>query len=445
MRVLHVSLGLPPLRTGGMTRYCVELAQSQREHGDRVALLFPGRFLPGKTRIKHSLWRGIETFEVINPLPVALTYGIDSPAQFTASCNAIDAYEELLSTFRPSYIHVHCFQGIHSEFFTLAKSRSIPLLFTTHDYYPMCSRCTFVNPLGERCMSGPAPERCAKCNSGRGMTFQKNIVMQSATYAWLKDSGLMRLLGERVKKGMNASRSDKESNAEPSHAYVKAFEKVIEYNSSIVESFDVLLSNSELTERIYRQYYPRLNYVKLPITHSGLNRRVGSEKDSEGKRPTRIAYYGGNKKYKGIEVLAEASKLVFQRGVQAEFLLYGDDYPESLQIVGGVKKGRLDPRDVQTTMRRCDFVVVPSTYPETFGFVVLEALCCGTPVICSDAVGASDLLSEECIFMAGDSVSLANAIENGVKGNRLPANVPENYPLSMDEQRETIEAIVHGL
>lgn len=445
MRVLHVSLGLPPLRTGGMTRYCIELAQSQLDHGDRVALLFPGRFLPGKTRIKQSLWHGVETFEVINPLPVALTYGIDSPAQFTTPCNAISAYEKLLSTFMPSYIHVHCFQGIHREFFELAKSRSIPLLFTTHDYYPICSRCTFVNPSGERCMKGPAPERCAECSRGRGMTFQKNIVMQSAAYARLKESKLMRYFGERVKRRMSVSRANEADKDELPHGYVEAFGKLIDYNRSIIKMFDALLTNSELTERTYRHYYPKLNYIRLPITHSGLERHVGSRVSDEDKHPSRIAYYGGNKKYKGIEVLAKASELLFKRGVKVEFLLYGDDYPEPLQVIGGVKKGKLDPRDVLVTMSECDFVVVPSTYPETFGFVVLEALCCGTPVICSDVVGASDLVSGERIFKAGDSVSLANAIENGLRISRPSADVPENYPLSMDEQREAIEATVYGL
>ena len=45
MRVLHYTLGLPPYRTGGLTKYATDLMLSQAEAGDSVALLWPGRYL----------------------------------------------------------------------------------------------------------------------------------------------------------------------------------------------------------------------------------------------------------------------------------------------------------------------------------------------------------------------------------------------------------------
>ena len=44
MRVLHLSLGLPPFRTGGLNRYCADLMQQQVEDGQDVLLLYPGEF-----------------------------------------------------------------------------------------------------------------------------------------------------------------------------------------------------------------------------------------------------------------------------------------------------------------------------------------------------------------------------------------------------------------
>jgi alpha-1,6-mannosyltransferase len=51
---------------------------------------------------------------------------------------------------------------------------------------------------------------------------------------------------------------------------------------------------------------------------------------------------------------------------------------------------------------------------ETYGFVVAEALCCGTPVIVPDAGGASDLAGAGYaeIYAAGDTNSAARAILN---------------------------------
>jgi alpha-1,6-mannosyltransferase len=49
---------------------------------------------------------------------------------------------------------------------------------------------------------------------------------------------------------------------------------------------------------------------------------------------------------------------------------------------------------------------------ETFGFVVAEALCCGTPVIVPDAGGAGDLAAAEYAetYAPGDTTSAAKAI-----------------------------------
>ena len=70
MKVLHVALGLPPLRTGGLTRYCVDLMEAQARGGFKVSLLYPGRFLPGKTVVKSHRHGDIQLYEVVNPLPV---------------------------------------------------------------------------------------------------------------------------------------------------------------------------------------------------------------------------------------------------------------------------------------------------------------------------------------------------------------------------------------
>ena len=60
-----------------------------------------------------------------------------------------------------------------------------------------------------------------------------------------------------------------------------------------------------------------------------------------------------------------------------------------------------------------DLLVVPSRWPETFGFIVLEALCRGVPVLCSDLVGSQDLLKEidaSLVFHYDDAVELEKKI-----------------------------------
>lgn len=111
-----MSLGLPPLRTGGLTRYCTELMDAQDDFGYEIALLYPGRFLPGKTRIKAKKLDNLIAFEVVNPLPVPLTYGVAEPKAFMASCDNPDAYKSCIEIFSPDIIHIHSFRVFIKNF-----------------------------------------------------------------------------------------------------------------------------------------------------------------------------------------------------------------------------------------------------------------------------------------------------------------------------------------
>lgn len=446
MRVMHVSLGLPPLRTGGMTRYCTELALAQAEHGDDVALLFPGRFLPGKTRIVSSDWSQIQTFEVINPLPVPLVYGVAEPDRFTRSCDNPAAYGRLLDEFKPDAIHVHCYQGIHREFFQLAKERHIPLLFTTHDYYPMCPRCTLITSAGEECERCGSAEACAACNEGSGMTVTKSVLMQSRIYEHLKDSRLVTNIGERVKRGMSRTASvdndERDEKDAPTRGKVIAYERLLNYNRSIFELFDLILTNSRLTEKTYRKFFPDITCEYLPITHAGLSQHKRSPIKREVKQPLRIAYFGGEKRYKGFDTLMEAAAILSSRGLSIELSLYGDEYAFSELPPNATAKGRVTHEGMSEAIRKYDVVCVPSKCHETFGFVVLESLCEGVPVICSDVVGASDLVPVDLRFKAGSSHSLANTIKKIIEKEDYTTKISNEYPLSMTRQILSIKKLL---
>ncbi|PWX16366.1 hypothetical protein CYK66_07125 [Clostridium perfringens] len=43
MNILHYSLGLPPYRSGGLTKYTIDLMEEQINQGENVSLLFPGK------------------------------------------------------------------------------------------------------------------------------------------------------------------------------------------------------------------------------------------------------------------------------------------------------------------------------------------------------------------------------------------------------------------
>ena len=91
MKILHYSLGLPPYSRGGLTKYVVDLILEQHRSGSSVAVLWPGRItFSGGQRIKQSTsFNGIETYEIINPLPLPQIYGIKDFEQYTKKGNKI--------------------------------------------------------------------------------------------------------------------------------------------------------------------------------------------------------------------------------------------------------------------------------------------------------------------------------------------------------------------
>ena len=56
MVIMHYFLGFPPYRSGGLTRYCVDLMDIQRKKGDSVIALWPGEisFISKKNSNKEA-------------------------------------------------------------------------------------------------------------------------------------------------------------------------------------------------------------------------------------------------------------------------------------------------------------------------------------------------------------------------------------------------------
>lgn len=433
MRILHVSLGLPPLRTGGLTRYATELMLEQLREGNEVGLLYPGEFLPGHTRVLRGTWRGIATFKVINPLPVALTFGVAEPEPFTLDCDSPAAYSGVLNDFAPDVIHVHSFMGVHREFFDIASDSDIPIVFTTHDYYPICPRSNLVNYAGRLCVDGPDGSRCLACCED-GMTLRKSIIMQSKSYSLLKDFSFTRRLRACVKRKMTCESSD---SSKPRAVDADCF-NLLSYNISIMDRVSMVLCNSPISGQVYSHYYPKLKQALIPITHDGLSFNSPASISNKDVSDFCFAYLGGDRRYKGFMTLIDAISSLHEINLYPTFDIYGAEY-ETLPEVRGVRKCGLLPRgSVLPTLKNYDAVIVPSLWLETFGFVVLEALSSGIPVICSDKVGASFLVQPQFIFNADDSFDLTRRILEFPEARKQFSGLRPDYPLSISDHARLV-------
>jgi glycosyltransferase involved in cell wall biosynthesis len=139
-----------------------------------------------------------------------------------------------------------------------------------------------------------------------------------------------------------------------------------------------------------------------------------------------IALVGRINDWKGQEVLVEAAELLWTRGRRdVRFLIVGGPppgQPEPLErlhrmIARSPVRDAIQlldfTRDIAGVWEACDVAVVPSTAPEPFGLVAVEAMAAVRPVVAARHGGVLDIVEEEVtgLFVTpGDAPALAEAI-----------------------------------
>ena len=130
---------------------------------------------------------------------------------------------------------------------------------------------------------------------------------------------------------------------------------------------------------------------------------------------------GGDNVIKGLSVLLKAIDTLVERGINnLEIYLYGANYVNINCKANYHICGEYTNQQLQKIMNQLDLVVVPSLCPETFGYVVLESLHAGVPVICSNQVGSKDLLKNapvSLIYNSENHEELADTICNFMKNS----------------------------
>ena len=125
-----------------------------------------------------------------------------------------------------------------------------------------------------------------------------------------------------------------------------------------------------------------------------------------------VLYLGRFAPEKGLDILARAWPLV----PDADLVAAG---PGDASVLRSLARVTVLPEqvDVVPLLQDADVLVLPSTWQEPFGRVVVEALSAGVPVVASAVGGIPEILTGELangLVPAGDHVALARAIEQAL-------------------------------
>lgn len=168
MNILHYTLGLPPERTGGMTKYATDLMTVQSKSDD-VFLLYPGRnnrFSNKRIICTNAPYRKIRVYEICNPVMMPLLYGIANPSDILDDKKGFrsDILQKFYDEVRPDIFHIHTWMGMPPELMLFFKSKGVNIVYTSHDYYGLCAKVNFINEEGKLCPQ-PSEQLCSKCNA----------------------------------------------------------------------------------------------------------------------------------------------------------------------------------------------------------------------------------------------------------------------------------------
>lgn len=391
MRILHYSLGFPPYRTGGLTRFCVDLARTQATEGHQVGMLWPGEINPLRHQaIRKRKQQGeVLSFEIINPAPVPLDEGIIDVAPYMAAGD-LAVFEKLFREFRPDVLHIHTLMGFQPALLQAAKLAGTKTVFTSHDYFGLCPKVTLFRN-GAPCDCDHDCSDCVGCNA-TALSSTKIILLQSPFYRALKDSPLIRRLRSRHRTAFFEETVAEVLPQRPiTEQATEAYRLLRAHYVKMLQEIDLIHFNSTLTQSIYLRYMIPKNSRVLPITHGKIadNRKL----HTPNAEKLQITYLGPAKPFKGYGLLKETLDELWQEGKRDFALHMYSPVPQQeryMTVQNGYQYDELGKIFACT-----DVLVAPSLCYETFGFTVLEALSYGVPVIVSDRVGAKDLIADD--------------------------------------------------
>lgn len=147
-----------------------------------------------------------------------------------------------------------------------------------------------------------------------------------------------------------------------------------------------------------------------------------------------VTLIGRINRLKGHHLLVEAAEQLTAQHPSTHFLIVGDAPPNQPQFESDLRKRisqspskdsfHIHPfdADIWKIYDASDIIIIPSTEPEAFGLVAIEAMASGKPVIAANHGGLSEIVLHEktgLLFTPGSSPQLAEALRRLIESPTL--------------------------
>jgi glycosyltransferase involved in cell wall biosynthesis len=415
-KVLYFLHGHPAIRPGGAEAYALELYEAMR-HSDDFEPVLVSRLGPGGA--VQSVHHVAAPFSTVNQDPnqyflYTETEYFDFFMRTYREKSLYTTYiADFIRTFKPDVVHFQHTHFVGFDLISLIRRMlpEVPLLYTLHEYLPICHRDgQMIRTKTESLCLEASPRRCNECFPD-----------------WLPQFFFLR-------------------------------DRLVKSHLANVDLF--LCPSNFLLERYAHWGLPR---EKLRFEDYGRIPQEPFETQIESRPRTRLAFFGQISPYKGVETLLDAMKILADEAPDVHLYLHGANLdvlrPEdrvtleaALEQSGDnvIFAGPYRPEDVPRLMSQIDWVVVPSRWWENSPLVIQEAFMHHRPVICSAIGGMAEKVAHGVNglhFPVSDSQALAETIRTAVGTLGLWEQLRDGIPpiFGMDEHVSNLTGLYEQL
>lgn len=392
--------GFKPMRKGGSLQNAIDLMEYQLKKGFQVHYLFSGRYYPFlKMKIRTYEKNQIIMHELINS-PILPGKCVIEKDDYKLQ----NLFRDVIEAVNPDIIHIQELLGLPYSLIDMIKEEyKIPLVMTFHDYYSLCptinlyrfDRNCFEKNVGDMCTLC-----CKNCLSYHYFLF--------ATLAYHLENfkiPIFKIYNEifRVKEQINPKKSEETQIIFPvslinSYQKIsKLFQKRRDLNVKRLEKIDFLISPSKRTKKIYQNFLKP--NTQISVIQNSLNHisDIGFKKMEKINTPIKFGILNGfSSVEKGSEFLLKALNFLKLDKDDYNFYIWGQiDKSRELELRNYKNifiKGEYDVSDIDKILESIDVGIIPSVWEEVYGFIGLEFLSKGIPVIGNNLGGIREYI-----------------------------------------------------
>jgi glycosyltransferase involved in cell wall biosynthesis len=390
MRVLHFTLGLPPYRSGGLTKYATDLMIEQKYQGDDVSLLYPGAYTfwkkPNIAISDNDDFNGIKVFEIKNPTIVPLLHGVRTPSDIFNSKQKLSTkeLEFFFNEIHPDVIHIHTLMGLPYELVVYFKEKGVRIIYTSHDYYGLCPKANFINNQDVFCKS-PGGKECAICNNDAPSSFFLKV--RNSNYVLKHKS---KLSNSRVNK--DVAKINQKDIPSPNLKQIDTYKSLLSFYRKYFDEINHFHFNSTVAKEMFEQYISPNQSSVLSISHAGIE--DNRKRIKLDPKLIRLGFIGSSSAYKGFPLLKNVLCELRDLGINNWSLqVWGGQTGLDLENDKINYRGKFGSDNLETVFGEIDVLIVPSIWKETFSLITLEAISYGVPVLVTANVGAKDVVA----------------------------------------------------